>query len=105
MAYNDLSSKIEAAGKSLVDALSLGITVNTGADDDTIALPAVFLMAEGLQEIEQRSLLGETCVAQADVVDVPGVGRDHLARFTRKQHVGQRQQEAPVQPVPRPPPR
>lgn len=53
MAYNDLQSKIEAAAKVLVDALALsGVTVTTGADDDTIALPAVFCMAGDLTEAE-----------------------------------------------------
>lgn len=51
MAYNDLQSKIEAAVKSLVDALALsGVTVTTGADDDAIALPIVRCVCDELSE-------------------------------------------------------
>lgn len=42
MPNNDVESKNEAAGKSVVDGLSLtGVTSNTGQDDDMLALPNV----------------------------------------------------------------
>lgn len=47
MASNDLTSKAEAAMKSVVDALALtGVTSNTGQDDDTLALPNVICSVE-----------------------------------------------------------
>jgi hypothetical protein len=51
MSYNDLQSKTEAAGKSLVDALGIsGLTVNSGASDQTKALPLCVVVCEGLAE-------------------------------------------------------
>ena len=52
MAYNDLLSKVEAAAKSVVDDLTLSgnPTVNTGLDDDDLALPCVVCTATGTGE-------------------------------------------------------
>jgi 3-phosphoglycerate kinase len=53
MPDNDLTSKAEAARQSVVDALALtGVTVNTGQDDDTLALPNVICSVEqGNEEV------------------------------------------------------
>jgi hypothetical protein len=58
--FNDILSKLEAALKSLVDALALtgtrgstanvAVTVNTGLDDETIARPSVICQAEDTSE-------------------------------------------------------
>jgi hypothetical protein len=48
--WYDLQSKLEASVKSLVDALGLGATVNTGIDDDALTLPAVIIIAETGEE-------------------------------------------------------
>jgi len=47
MPDSDLTSKAEAALKSVADGLSLtNVTVNTGQDDDTVGLPNVILTVE-----------------------------------------------------------
>ena len=47
----DLQSKAEAATKALVDAVGLsGVTVFTGLEDETQALPAVFCIAENFNQ-------------------------------------------------------
>lgn len=47
MPDNDLTSKGEAALKSVADGLSLtGVTVNTGQDDDTLAVPNIICTVE-----------------------------------------------------------
>ena len=49
--FNDLLSKAEAACKSAIDALALsGVTINTGIEDETIALPYVVCYASGSTE-------------------------------------------------------
>jgi len=51
MAYNDLTSKLEAAMKAVVDALALsGVTVNTGVEEETLAVPFVICAADGTTE-------------------------------------------------------
>ena len=51
MAYNDLTCKLEAALKSVVDGLSLsGINVNTGVEDETLALPWIVCASDAGQE-------------------------------------------------------
>lgn len=48
MAYNDLTSKLEAACKALVDAIGLaGVTVNTGVETDTLITPYIICGVRG----------------------------------------------------------
>lgn len=49
--YTQLASKLEAAMKSLVDALALtGVTVNRGIDDAELAAPYVVIVAKSAGE-------------------------------------------------------
>lgn len=51
MAYNDITCKVEAALKSVVDSVGLsGVTVNTGVEEEALALPYVICAADGAQE-------------------------------------------------------
>jgi len=51
MAYNDLTCKLEESMKMVVDGLSLaGVTVNTGVEEETLAVPYVICAADGMQE-------------------------------------------------------
>lgn len=75
--YNDLFSKLEAAMKSVVDALGLdGVTVNTGMDDDELTVPYVVCNADsageevvkdtGLMEVSARVIVA----SEADAHDM-----------------------------------
>lgn len=54
MSLGSTNAKLEAALKAIVDALAIeGLTVNTGSDDETLALPWVICSVEGNgQEVE-----------------------------------------------------
>jgi hypothetical protein len=51
MAYSDITCKLEAALKVVADSVGLsGVTVNTGVEEEGLALPYIICAADGSQE-------------------------------------------------------